>query len=29
MLYDAAASGATNYLLLAKEFLKRNRKKTK
>ena len=27
MLYDAAASGATNYLLLAKEFLKKNRKK--
>lgn len=27
MLYDASASGATNYLLLAKEFLKRNRKK--
>jgi cellulose biosynthesis protein BcsQ len=28
MLYDASASGATNYLLLAKEFLKKNRKKT-
>ena len=27
MLYDAAATGATNYLLLAKEFLKKNRKK--
>lgn len=27
MLYDAAASGAINYLKLAKEFLKRNRKK--
>lgn len=27
MLYDAAATGATNYLMLAKEFLKRNRKK--
>lgn len=27
MLYDASATGATNYLLLAKEFLKRNRKK--
>ena len=27
MLYDASASGATNYLLLAKEFLKKNRKK--
>lgn len=27
MLYDAAAVGATNYLMLAKEFLKRNRKK--
>ena len=26
MLYDAAASGAINYLTLAKEFLKRNRK---
>ena len=26
MLYDAAASGAVNYLTLAKEFLKRNRK---
>ena len=29
MLYDASASGATNYLMLAKEFLKKNRKKTK
>ncbi|MBR2351903.1 MAG: ParA family protein [Alistipes sp.] len=29
MLYDASASGATNYLLLAKEFLKRNRKTKK
>ena len=28
MLYDASASGATNYLLLAKEFLKKNRKKS-
>ena len=27
MLYDASANGATNYLLLAKEFLKKNRKK--
>jgi chromosome partitioning protein len=27
MLYDASATGATNYLMLAKEFLKRNRKK--
>lgn len=27
MLYDAAAIGAKNYLMLAKEFLKRNRKK--
>ena len=27
MFYDASASGATNYLLLAKEFLKKNRKK--
>lgn len=27
MLYDAAAIGAENYLTLAKEFLKRNRKK--
>ena len=27
MLYDAAASGSVNYLNLAKEFLKRNRKK--
>ncbi len=27
MLYDAAATGAANYLTLAKEFLKRNRKK--
>ena len=26
MLYDASASGATNYLSLAREFLKRNRK---
>ena len=26
MLYDAAATGAVNYLNLAKEFLKRNRK---
>ena len=29
MLYDASATGATAYLMLAKEFLKRNRKKTK
>ena len=29
MLYDAAASGSINYLNLAKEFLKRNRKKSK
>ena len=29
MLYDASASGATNYLLLAKEFLKKNRKNKK
>ena len=29
ILYDASASGATNYLLLAKEFLKRNRKQSK
>ena len=29
MLYDASASGATAYLMLAKEFLKRNRKKSK
>ena len=29
MLYDAAASGAVNYLTLAKEFLKRNRKANK
>ena len=27
MLYDASANGAINYLLLAKEFLKKNRKK--
>ena len=27
MLYDAAAVGATAYLMLAKEFLKRNRNK--
>ena len=27
MLYDASATGAENYLMLAKEFLKRNRKK--
>lgn len=27
MLYDASATGATNYLMLAKEFMKRNRKK--
>ena len=27
MLYDAAAIGAKSYLMLAKEFLKRNRKK--
>ena len=27
MLYDASATGATAYLMLAKEFLKRNRKK--
>lgn len=26
MLYDASATGSTNYLMLAKEFLKRNRK---
>jgi chromosome partitioning protein len=26
MLYDAAASGSVNYLNLAREFLKRNRK---
>ena len=26
MLYDAAATGSTNYLMLAKELLKRNRK---
>jgi chromosome partitioning protein len=26
MLYDASATGATNYLTLAKELLKRNRK---
>ena len=29
MLYDAAATGSVNYLNLAKEFLKRNRKKSK
>jgi chromosome partitioning protein len=29
MLYDAAASGSINYLNLAKDFLKRNRKKSK
>ncbi|MBQ5874610.1 MAG: ParA family protein [Alistipes sp.] len=29
MLYDAAASGSINYLNLAKEFLKRNRKQSK
>ena len=29
MLYDAAASGAINYLTLAKEFLKRNKKANK
>ena len=29
MLYDAAASGSVNYLNLAKEFLKRNRKMNK
>ena len=29
IIYDASASGATNYLLLAKEFLKRNRKANK
>lgn len=29
MLYDAAASGSVNYLNLAKEFLKRNRKQSK
>ena len=29
MLYDAAASGSINYLNLAKEFLKRNRKNSK
>ena len=29
MLYDASAVGATAYLMLAKEFLKRNRKKAK
>ncbi len=28
MLYDASATGAVNYLTLAKEFLKRNKKKT-
>ena len=29
MLYDAAATGSVNYLTLAREFLKRNRKKDK
>jgi chromosome partitioning protein len=29
MLYDASATGAVNYLTLAKEFLKRNRKMNK
>ena len=29
MLYDAAATGSVNYLNLAKEFLKRNRKNSK
>jgi chromosome partitioning protein len=29
MLYDAAAVGSTAYLMLAKEFLKRNKKRTK
>ena len=29
MLYDASATGSVNYLTLAKEFLKRNRKKSK
>ena len=29
MLYDASATGAVNYLTLAKEFLKRNRKTNK
>ena len=29
MLYDAGATGAANYLTLAREFLKRNRKVTK
>ncbi len=29
MLYDASAIGAVNYLTLAREFLKRNRKKAK
>ena len=29
MLYDAAATGSVNYLNLAKEFLKRNRKQSK
>ena len=27
MLYDASATGSTNYLSLAREFLKRNRKR--
>ncbi|MBR5197737.1 MAG: ParA family protein, partial [Alistipes sp.] len=27
MLYDAAATGSTNYLSLAREFLKRNKKR--
>lgn len=29
MLYDASATGSENYLTLAREFLKRNRQKTK
>ncbi len=29
MLYDASATGSTNYLMLAKELLKRNRKRVK
>jgi len=29
MLYDASATGAQNYLTLAKEFLKRNRKQNR
>ena len=29
MLYDASATGSTNYLMLAKELLKRNRKRAK